>query len=194
MKRFLPMVLLACLLLSLAACTEEPEESGFNPPVPGAGSNSLPVGIGGNIPVGRADGDNSLTQPVSHASLPDEWRNADEVVIQDRLFVAQFNDIYMNADDYMNRLIRYEGIYNEETDPRDGTVYCYVYRYGPGCCGFDSNVGFQVSIEGTPPAKEDWVEVEGYLDFYDRDGWRYLIFRVTDYTVKAERGQETVVN
>jgi uncharacterized membrane protein YcgQ (UPF0703/DUF1980 family) len=119
---------------------------------------------------------------------------ADDVVeIKEKMFVSQTNDVYINPDEYLGRTIKLEGMFafdNEMSPP-----VRYVFRYGPGCCGYDATAGFEVvwKDEKTAyPNENDWVEATGILENYDDDGEPYLRLALTSLTVKAERGLERV--
>jgi uncharacterized membrane protein YcgQ (UPF0703/DUF1980 family) len=130
------------------------------------------------------------TEAAQNAEMPFH------VEIKEKLFVAQSNDIYYNADDYMGKIIKYEGIFTEYTEPDSGVTYYSVIRYGPGCCGIDANCGFEVVWVGDDtavyPANNEWVEVLGTLDFYEEDGYKYLRLDLNSLTVLSERGAEYV--
>ena len=119
---------------------------------------------------------------------------ADDVVeIKEKMFVAQTNDVYINPDEYLGRTIKLEGMFGLDTE-MSPPLY-YVFRYGPGCCGYDANAGFEVvwKDEKTAyPNENDWVEAAGVLENYDDDGEPYLRLALTSLTVKAERGLERV--
>jgi hypothetical protein len=71
----------------------------------------------------------------------------------------------------------------------------YVFRYGPGCCGYDANAGFEViwpDGNAEYPGENDWVEATGILESCEYDGEPYLRLSLTSLVVKAERGLETV--
>jgi uncharacterized membrane protein YcgQ (UPF0703/DUF1980 family) len=117
---------------------------------------------------------------------------SDVVDINDKVFVSQVNDIYLNAGDYLGKTLHYEGIFNEETLEETGNTYQYVIRYGPGCCGTDLNPGFEVFWDGEQPKPNDWVEVTGVLGLYEEKGENYLCIKVQSLEVKEERGEEYV--
>lgn len=108
------------------------------------------------------------------------------------MFIAQTNDIYINPEDYLGKTIKYEGMfqsgYLEETD----TTYYYVIRYGPGCCGYDANAGFEVAWDGGYPEADDWVEIVGVLEQYEEDGYEYLRLNLSSLRVLETRGAEYV--
>ncbi|MDR0652894.1 MAG: hypothetical protein LBG12_06260 [Synergistaceae bacterium] len=117
----------------------------------------------------------------------------DIVEIKEKMFVAQTNDVYINPDEYLGRTIKLEGMFGLDTE-MSPPLY-YVFRYGPGCCGYDANAGFEVvwKDEKTAyPNENDWVEAAGVLENYDEDGEPYLRLALTSLTVKAERGLERV--
>jgi hypothetical protein len=75
-----------------------------------------------------------------------------------------------------------------------------VLRYGPGCCGYDGNAGFEVAwnLEGSGGAKEeypkedDWVEAVGVLKSYEEEDYPYLYIELASLDVLDERGAEFV--
>jgi uncharacterized membrane protein YcgQ (UPF0703/DUF1980 family) len=119
-----------------------------------------------------------------------------DLEIREKMFIAQSNDVYVNYPDYLGKTIKYEGMffgsYYEMTD----TTFYSVVRYGPGCCGYDGNAGFEVAWdEGQfeTPEDNDWVEVIGMLEEYEELGARYLRLRVLNMREMATRGAETVL-
>ena len=64
--------------------------------------------------------------------------------IKEKMFIAQCNDVYLNPDDYKDRTIKLQGMYDEYTDPETKQNYRYVIRLGPGCCQNDSVAGFVI--------------------------------------------------
>ncbi|GAB6391190.1 MAG: metal ABC transporter permease [Treponematales bacterium] len=118
------------------------------------------------------------------------------IEIKEKMFIAQTNDVYLNAEDYMGKTIRLEGLFKREQS--DYGNYCFVLRYGPGCCGTDGNAGFEVAWEPRNqtivkyPAADDWVEATGVLKSYEEDGYPYLYLALTSLTVLDKRGAEYV--
>lgn len=123
--------------------------------------------------------------------------NQEVIYIREKMFVAQTNDIYLNAQDYLGKKIKYEGMFKEYTDPRTNITYYSVIRYGPGCCGTDMNCGFEVIwLDGEAEYPEDdaWVEVEGVLGFVEgENGYKFLRLDMTSLKVLEKRGLETVL-
>ena len=121
---------------------------------------------------------------------------ADTVEIKEKMFISQINDIYLNTEDYLGKTIRLEGLFKEE-EGYDKT-YCFVIRYGPGCCGFDGNAGFEVAwADGKAkpyPAVDSWVEATGVLKAYEEDGFmQYLYLDLASLHVLNKRGAEFVL-
>jgi uncharacterized membrane protein YcgQ (UPF0703/DUF1980 family) len=124
----------------------------------------------------------------------------DVVEIKEKMFVAQTNDVYLNPDEYLGRTIKLEGLFgvmeSEEDEESESPCY-YVYRLGPGCCGYDANAGFEVIWNPDNAGKEypkdqDWTEAIGVLERYEYDGEEYLRLSLSSLAVKAERGKERV--
>ncbi len=118
-----------------------------------------------------------------------------EIIIRDKLFIAQCNDIYLNPDEYKDNTIRWQGIYTESTNPQTNELYRFVIRYGPGCCGNDGVAGFEITYDGeTRPNLNDWVEAVGSIEMIEENGEQFVSIRLSELTVLDERGQEFVSN
>jgi uncharacterized membrane protein YcgQ (UPF0703/DUF1980 family) len=129
--------------------------------------------------------------------------NDGAIEIKEKMFIAQTNEIYLNLEDYIGKTIRLEGLFKTEQYREDADPYCFVIRYGPGCCGNDGNAGFEVAWAPpsgssltvlTPPypSEDDWVEAVGTLSSYEEDGYPYPYIQLKSLTVKGERGAEFV--
>jgi len=123
---------------------------------------------------------------------------ADTVEIKEKMFIAQVNDIYNNAEDYFGKTIKLEGILKKEQYHEGEAPYCFVIRYGPGCCGYDGNVGFEIRWDKDRahqyPDAESWVEAAGVLKSYEEDGYmQYLYLDLSYLNVLPKRGSEVVV-
>ena len=138
----------------------------------------------GNTDASSSSKNHSLERP--------EVPTGDTIVIKDKLFIAQTNDIYYNPGDYLGKTIQYEGIFDIYEVPETGQRYYTVIRYGPGCCGIDANAGFEVVWNNRYPKQDDWVEAVGVLEEYIEDGSKYLRLALSSLTVMSVRGQETV--
>ncbi|MDR1272229.1 MAG: hypothetical protein LBK04_04475 [Clostridiales Family XIII bacterium] len=118
---------------------------------------------------------------------------SDEVVeIKEKMFIAQANDIFYNAEDYLGKTIKYEGIFTVYEEPETGNKYYAVIRYGPGCCGIDANAGFEVLWGNEYPSQNDWVEAVGILEEYEEGGNTFLRLALSSLTVLPVRGAEYV--
>ena len=134
---------------------------------------------------GSSDPENS--ENGNHA--PVETPEGDIIEIREKLFVAQTNDIYLNSEDYLGKTIKYEGIFDAYHDDETDITYYSVVRYGPGCCGYDSNAGFEVIWDKEYPEISDWVEVIGVLEEYDEFGTKYLRLKISSIKVLETRGE-----
>jgi zinc transport system permease protein len=159
----------------------------------------------GGTKSGQAQRNNAGTRSVSLSSPP-----APEVAapvsanigpvfeIKEKMFIAQTNDVYLNPEDYMGKTIKLEGLFKTaQYDSRDDP-YCFVLRYGPGCCGNDGSAGFEVMWEGPTdtgklfPEIDAWVEAAGTLKSYEEDGYPYLYLALSTLNVLDARGEEFV--
>jgi hypothetical protein len=140
---------------------------------------------------GAAAGDAALKKPVHQKP---EKPSGDIVEIKEKLFIAQTNDVYLNPEDYMGKTIKLEGLFKTETGYDEQASYCFVLRYGPGCCGNDGNAGFEVAWDaaGPYPPEDEWVEAVGVLKSYEEDGYPYLYLALSSLQVMEERGAEFV--
>lgn len=119
-----------------------------------------------------------------------------DVDIKEKMFIAQTNDIYLNTDEYMDKTIRYEGMYFSSVYQPTGEELSVVIRYGPGCCSDDGTAGFEVCWDDpdiVKPKNNDWVEAIGTLEEYEEEGNTYLRMRLQSLRVLFKRGAETVL-
>ncbi|MDR2192982.1 MAG: metal ABC transporter permease [Treponema sp.] len=118
------------------------------------------------------------------------------VEIKEKLFIAQVNDVYLNPEEYFGKTITLQGLFKRQQ--YKDTAYCFVIRYGPGCCGYDGNAGFEVAWDDSSapqpqyPAEDEWVEATGVLKSYEEDGFPYLYIALTGLTIPETRGAEFV--
>lgn len=137
----------------------------------------------------------SLTGCGSQWSEQDSIQALYDVMIAEKLFIAQANEIYLNAKDYLGKTIALEGMFFCEAYEPAGAEICVVVRYGPGCCGNDSNVGFEVCWEDesiVKPENNAWVIAVGKLEQYVENGLKYLRLNLSEMTTMTTRGKETV--
>ena len=116
------------------------------------------------------------------------------IEIRDRLFIAQINDVYRNRNDYLGKTIKLEGIFKEWQYDEEEKTYNYVLRYGPGCCGDDGNVGFEVMLAENLeyPEHDSWVEATGELKTYMENSQSILYLDLFSLVVMNTRGMEYV--
>ncbi|MDR2191475.1 MAG: hypothetical protein LBO62_01145 [Endomicrobium sp.] len=118
--------------------------------------------------------------------------------IRDRLFAAQVNDVYKNAKDYIGKTIKYQGVFGRYVEDASDVKNYYVIRYGPGCCGNDAYIGFEVVLDGDKvsdkdyPAENEWVEAVGKVEEYDFEGIKVLRIRLSSLKILQERGKEFI--
>jgi len=124
--------------------------------------------------------------------------NDNIVEIKEKMFIAQVMDVYNNAEDYLGKTIKLEGLFKEENSD-EGNQYCFVLRYGPGCCGFDGNAGFEIRWDKSRakpyPKVDSWIETIGVLKQYREDGYDqdYLYLDLISLNVLNKRGAEAVL-
>lgn len=168
-------LLFVCLVLALSGCQGGPS-----------------VNRGVKKGSGTAKGNPPDDVRAETGEAPERTARGDVVVIKEKLFVAQTNDIYFNRKDYLGKTIKYEGIFSVYKVPETGEVYRSVIRYGPGCCGVDTNPGFEVAWDKGYPKEGDWVEAVGVLEEYTEGDAKLLRLALSSLTVLPKRGAENV--
>ena len=114
-----------------------------------------------------------------------------DVEIKENLYLTQINDIYRNKEQYLGKTIHLEGLYF--STEAGGQAYQMVRRYGPSCCDLDGAAGFEILWEGERPGQDQWIEVFGTLEQYQKeDGFSYLRLRLTDLKIKKQAGEAYV--
>ena len=143
-----------------------------------------------------AETDNSVTEAVQEQvrqlqEKEAENRSDKEVVyIEEKVYLSQMTDVYMNTSDYVGRTISWEGyILPDEID--EGVSWAVV-RNTPGCCGDDGRTGFYIKWDGTAPAENDWVRVTGVLTVRAKDANMYFLVEAQEMEILSERGLEFV--
>ena len=112
--------------------------------------------------------------------------NAEIVEFNERLFLAQVDDVYINMEDYEGKYIKYTGfVYNvPETDD-------FVIAREYFCCGDDSTlVGFE-AITDEKFQNDTWVTVTGKIVLSDKYEYLTPIMEVVDIE-KATPGERYV--
>jgi uncharacterized membrane protein YcgQ (UPF0703/DUF1980 family) len=122
-------------------------------------------------------------------------KSDDEIVeIQEKFFITQCNEIYLNLDEYIGKTLKLEGFCDIYSDPETGKDKHFVVRKGPGCCGNDGIAGFEFIFDGELPAKNQWLEVVGKLGTVKENGIENIVIKAEHVTVKKTRGAEFVAN
>jgi hypothetical protein len=186
-RRWNKLPLLFPLLLILGGCGNRIGPLPKNP----AGTQSV------IIPGYSVSEEPPAAEPVKIHGVLEKVNNGQEagdiIEIKEKLFIAQTNDVYLNPEDYLGKTIKLEGLFKSEIGYEN--TYCFVIRYGPGCCGYDGNAGFEVAWEGSSrdyPEEDAWVEAVGKLQTYDENGYPYLYLALASLTIKETRGAEFV--
>ena len=119
-------------------------------------------------------------------------RNNKEVInIEEKIYLSQMTDIYMNTEDYVGRIISMEGYMLP--DEEDDDIVGAVVRDTPGCCGDDGLTGISFIWDGDCPEDNDWLKVTGVLTFRcTEEGDLYLVIEADEAEVLTERGREFV--
>jgi len=123
--------------------------------------------------------------------------NNDEVIeIKEKMFISQVNDVYLNTEDYLGKKIKIEGIFTVDNYYTRTEPYRFVLRYGPGCCGNDGNVGFEVAwpknSKKSYPEEKSWVQAVGELKSYTEEDYQYFYLDLASLDVLTTRGAEFV--
>jgi hypothetical protein len=149
----------------------------------------------GDSKLAAAKKNNAALQLVSKNSASD-GSTGSVIEIKEKMFIAQTNDIYLNSEDYLGKTIKLEGLFKIENFSE--RPFCYVLRYGPGCCGYDGSAGFEVMWDNTYtlkpdyPKEDDWVEAIGTLKTYEEDRNQGLYIALSQITILEKRGAELV--
>lgn len=136
--------------------------------------------------------ENNYAENNNMSDIAVDIEDSEVIEIKDKMFLTQVNDIFYNAEEYLGKTIKYEGIFNIYEDADTGNTYYSVYRNSPGCCGDDGFIGFEVIWDNEYPEDNDWVELTGVLEEYEEDGYKYLRLNLISLNVLTTRGQEFV--
>ncbi|MDR0822438.1 MAG: hypothetical protein LBN20_01480 [Endomicrobium sp.] len=119
---------------------------------------------------------------------------AKDLLIRERFFITQINEIYVNPKSYLGMTIELEGIFDSYEAYKTKEKRYFVFRYGPGCCGPDAQAGFEIVWDKSHPKENDWVKAKGVLEEYaGEDKVKYLRLRLTSLEVLPTRGKEIVL-
>jgi len=142
------------------------------------------------------EGQNSTSETVSqlvsdlreHEAVNRE--NKEVIDIEEKIYLSQMTDIYMNTEDYIGRILSMEG-YMLPDDTGDDIIGAVV-RNTPGCCGDDGITGLSYIWDGEVPADNDWIKVTGVLSIRTEGEQVYLILEAQSVEIKTERGEDFV--
>jgi len=119
------------------------------------------------------------------------------IEIRETMFAAQISEIYLNAEDYLGRTIKLEGIFKIGGNNEEPIFY--VLRYAPDdCCGGRGFAGFEVRWSENLPAPlqytadDSWVEATGILREHRIGGNKYLYLELVSLISLDKRGAEYV--
>jgi len=116
------------------------------------------------------------------------------VEIPERFFVTQMESLRINADDYVGRTLRYEGLFMTSFWDLTGEDAYLIYRYVWDCCGNDGQAGFIIDLGDIEPFPDNaWVEVTGVLEWFEVDEFRFLRVAAISIREMEERGTEVVM-
>ncbi|MCL1795255.1 MAG: hypothetical protein FWG37_00040 [Clostridia bacterium] len=139
-----------------------------------------------------------LILPVAHKTEAESIDTIPvDVTIGEKMFISQTDDIYYNANDFLGKTIKLEGMFFDLAFyPSDPPFYT-VIRNGPGCCGNDGSIGFEVRFDEkagiSAPNNNDWVEAIGILEEYEIYEQKFLRLNLIGLKVLDVRGLETVL-
>lgn len=148
----------------------------------------------------KSDTDEDEVMPLTHLQSSDDLfksmqkdKDSDTITINEKVFITQINDIYLNFEDYKNKTIIVEGMYSVFESTVSDAVSPVVYRNGPGCCNNDGWAGFLLKYDGKLPKENDWIKVTGtpFLDNTEH-GYTNLYLDVVSIEVLEKRGAELV--
>jgi len=92
-----------------------------------------------------------------------DGRIAPDIVISDRFFVQQMQEIIMNPAQNAGRIVRMEGYFlNFHWEGED---FHAVAQEADSCCGTGGMLGFDIDLNGFRPFPDNtWVEVTGEIE------------------------------
>ena len=118
----------------------------------------------------------------------------DKVVVVEKFFHSQIMEIYTNEKPYLGKEIELEGMLK-----KPGKGLYAVLRNGPGCCGNDSVLGFEIKTKDKKMLKilksgkkDAWIKASGILKKYKEDGKELLYLELKEAKILKTRGKETV--
>lgn len=159
-KKIFFVVLTLLILLVLNGCGKEElhiSESGANTPIPANKGEAVKQAVAKNA---------TKETKAYHEYDSINVNDGDTLVIGEKLFLTQINDIYNNFSRYDGKTIVVEGMLGNYTEWDNSMSNAVVYRSGPGCCGNDGWGGFYLT-DMTYKTSDDG---NGILYNYDKTG------------------------
>lgn len=125
-------------------------------------------------------------------STAEQKSEEDVLVIGEKMYITQINDIYLNPQKYYGKTVEIEGF--PMKDPDAG--YTFVGRYGPGCCVSDgyASMEYQYSEPMDLVEIEDWIRVKGTIKRGFDGGTTYTYIEATSVEKLLDRGNDTLTN
>ena len=129
--------------------------------------------------------------PLSSEVVVDEA--SIDLVITEEDFADTVYEIYMNADKYIGKTLRIQGM--SQIEFYNGQSYHSVYRNCP--CSDGSHEYDQCGMEYLYthyPEDGTWVDIVGVLTSYEEEGQQYLTIAVKSISIMEQPGKEVVSN
>jgi uncharacterized membrane protein YcgQ (UPF0703/DUF1980 family) len=119
-------------------------------------------------------------------NLTAETNSKSVCYLKDRFFIQQVSDIYLNPQDYKNKIIQIEGFFGKYIDENKVEHYS-VYRKTAGCCGDDGETGFEFVYkkEKLSFKADDWILVEAHIA-KEKDGYDRIYLEAISVTPKKK--------
>ncbi|MHC1750094.1 MAG: hypothetical protein AB9856_17630 [Cellulosilyticaceae bacterium] len=175
MKKLKKIFCLFCTLILLGGCNSK---------------TAFPKNIDGVQPSSQSDPLES--QKVGIPLSTPEAKDSNTLIIGEKMFLTQINDIYFSFDQYKDKTIVVEGMYSVFSSSNESKKASVVYRNGPGCCGNDGWGGFLLKYDGELPNENDWIKVTGTPELVIDGPYQDLYLNVSNIEVMKERGEEFV--
>lgn len=109
--------------------------------------------------------------------------------IREKLFITQINQIYLNIDEFLGKVIELEGFIDTQINNTTGKEEKFVMRLGPGCCAFDEFAGFVIKWDKDFPVDKQWVRLKGVLEQEGEGKTRQIYLRILEIEEKDEMGK-----
>lgn len=124
-------------------------------------------------------------------AVTDSVSNKIDIVIGDKYYITQLNEIYLNTEDYLGKVIEIEGF------PLSNGQYNFIGRYGPGCCSNDAIAYLEYEYDQDLELidEKDWIKIIGEIcKGKDADGTEYIYINASSVEKKDTRGLDTVTH